>query len=74
MMGKVITPTIDPDIVLDESRIIGMPDSIKQPLLITMTMQAERLNCDWRDLTWSVKFPCGQPVISVKPKKGKDND
>ena len=67
-MGNVLTPTINPDIVLDEKRIKGMKDDIKQPLLITITMAMERYNCDWRDLTWSVKYYDGQPVISVKPK------
>ncbi|MHC4322705.1 MAG: hypothetical protein ACYSUX_00365 [Planctomycetota bacterium] len=72
-MANVVNVTIDPKIELDEDRIKGMPDNIKQSLLITMTMAAQRYNCDWRDLSWSVKFPGGQPVISVK-KKGDGND
>jgi hypothetical protein len=67
-VGNVITPTIDPDIKLDERFTKNMPDSIKQPLLITMTMQAQRLKCHWRDLTWSVKYSGTQPIISVKRK------
>jgi len=67
-VGNVLTPTIDPDIVLDEKATKCMPDSIKQPLLITITMAMERYNCGWRDLTWSVTYPDSQPVISVKPK------
>ena len=67
-MGKVINVTIDEDIVLDPVHTKNMPDSIKQPLLITITMAMQRYDCDWRDLEWSVKYYNGQPVISVKPK------
>ena len=70
-MGKVINVTIDEDIVLDPVHTKNMPDNIKQPLLITITMAMQRYNCDWRDLTWSVKYYNGQPVISVKPKGEK---
>ena len=74
MFGKVIVPTINPDIELDERRTRNMPDNIKQPLLITITMAMEKYNCDWRDLAWSVKYPDGQPVISVKLKNGKETN
>lgn len=67
-MGKVINVTIDENIILDERHTRNMPDSIKQPLLITITMAMQRYNCDWQDLEWSVKYYNGQPVISVKPK------
>ena len=72
-MGNVITPTINTDIILDEDRIRNMPDNIKQPLLITITMAEEKYNCSWRELQWSVKYPGGQPVICVKPK-GNSNE
>lgn len=68
-MGKVINVKIDESIQLDPKHTKNMPDSIKQPLLITITMAMQRYNCDWRDLTWSVKFYDGQPVISVKRKQ-----
>lgn len=67
-MGNVITPTIDESIELDPRFTKNMPDSIKQPLLITITMAMEEYKCDWRDLTWRVKYYNGQPVISVKRK------
>ena len=71
-MGKIINVTIDEDIELDPRHTKNMPDSIKQPLLITITMAMQRYNCDWRDLKWSVKYYDGQPVISVKPKETTD--
>lgn len=67
-MNNVLTPTINPDIELDPRYTENMPDSIKQPLLITITMAMQKYNCDWRDLKWSIKYFNGQPVISVKPK------
>ncbi len=67
-MRNVAQVTIDPDIELFGKNIAKMPDSIKQPLLVTITMAMERYKCSWRELTWSVKFFDGQPVISVKPK------
>ena len=67
-MRNVTTVTIDPNIELDEDRIKGMPENIKQSLLITITMAMERYNCLWTDLTWSVPIYDGQPVIKVKPK------
>lgn len=71
-MPNILDVTIDPDIVLDESKIKGMPDDIKQNLLITMTIAAERYNCNWRQLTWSVKFNQERmPVISVKKRPEK---
>lgn len=72
-MAKVINVTIDENIKLDPERIKGMPDNIKQPLLITITMAMQRYDCDWRDLTWSVKYYDGQPVISVKPKRNEND-
>ena len=68
-MGKVLNITIDPDIELNEERTKNMPDSIKQPLLVTITMAMEKYDCDWRELVWSVKYYNGQPVISVKKAK-----
>ena len=68
-MGNVIDVTIDPDIVLDESRIKDMPDSIKGNLLATMTIACERYDCHWTELTWSVKMMSGQPVIHVKKRQ-----
>lgn len=65
-MGNVLDVTINPDIVLDESRIKGMSYDIKQHLLITITIAMERYDCDWRELTWSVKGRL--PVISVKKR------
>ncbi len=73
-MGKVINVTIDENIELDPRYTRNMPESIKQPLLITITMAMQQYNCDWRDLTWSVKYYDGQPVISVKPKKEVINE
>ena len=67
-MGKVINVNIDENIKLDPRYTKNMPDSIKQPLLITITMAMQRHNCDWRDLEWSVKYYDGQPAISVKLK------
>ena len=67
-MRNVAQVKIDPNIKLFGKNIDKMPDSIKQPLLITITMAMERYKCGWRDLKWSVKFYDGQPVISVKPK------
>lgn len=64
----VLDVTINPDIVLDETKIKGMPYDIQQHLLVTMTIAMERYECGWRDLLWSVKFNDGQPVISVKKK------
>lgn len=77
-MGKVIDVTINPDIILDETKIKGMSDYIKGNLLVTITIAMERYNCDWTELEWNVRFHKGQPVISVKrkpwnsPKNNKD--
>lgn len=69
-MDNVLDVTINPDIVLDESKIKGMSYDIKQNLLITITIAMERYGCDWRELIWSVKFNKEQmPVISVKRKR-----
>ena len=73
-MGKVLDIKIDPDIVLDEKRLVNstgkrMPEPIIQNVLITMTIAAERYDCDWRELTWNVRFNEERmPVISVKRK------
>lgn len=67
-MDNVLQVTINPDIKLFGKDIDKMPDSIKQPLLITITMAMERYNCDWRELEWRIKYYNGQPVISVKKK------
>lgn len=65
-MKNVLEFDINPDIKLDESRIIGMPDNIKGNLLATMTLAEKKYNCHWTDLTWSIKITEGQPVINVK--------
>ncbi len=67
-MSNVLDVTINPDIQLDESKIKGMPYDLKQHLLVTITIAMERYKCDWPELSWSVKFNNGQPVISVKRK------
>lgn len=68
-MDNVLDVTINPDIILDESRIKDMSYDIKQNLLITITIAMERYGCDWRELTWKVKFNKQElPVISVKRK------
>ena len=64
-MDNVLEVEINPDIVLDESRIKGMPDDIKGRLLVTMTMACERHDCDWTELTWRVDK---NAVIYVKPR------
>ncbi|KKM79834.1 hypothetical protein LCGC14_1345950 [marine sediment metagenome] len=69
-MAKVLDVKIDPDIELDETKIKGMPYDLKQHLLITMTIAMDRYDCDWRALTWRVKYNTeGLPVISVKKKE-----
>ncbi len=65
MKSNVLKVTINPDIELDEARIKGMPDDIKGRLLVTMTIACDKYDCEWTELTWSVK-PDG--VISVKRK------
>ena len=67
-MDNVLEIDIDPDIVLDEDRIKGMPDNIKGNLLATMTHAAKKYNCHWTKLTWCVIMSGGQPVIKVKRK------
>ena len=64
-MPNVLDVTINPDIVLDESKIKGMPYDIQQRLLITMTIAMDRYECDWRDLIWKVYK---NSAISVKRK------
>ena len=67
-MGRVLNVTINPDIKLDESKIKKMPYDLKQYLLITITIAMERYECDWTELTWSIKFYDNQPVINVKKR------
>ena len=67
-MDNVLDVVINPDILLNEKAIKNMPDDLKQHLLVTMTIACERYECDWRELTWKIKFYNGQPVISVKKK------
>ena len=64
-MPNILDVTINPDIVLDESKVKGMPDQIRGRLLVTMTIAMERYECDWRDLIWKVGK---DGVISVKRK------
>ena len=68
-MGNVLEFDIDLDIKLDESRTKDMPDNIKGNLLATMTAYCKRHKCHWKELTWSVKMPDGQPVIYVNKRK-----
>ncbi len=68
-MSKVLDVKINPDIQLDEKCTKDMPYDIRQNVLITMTIAAERYDCDWRELTWNVRFNEERmPVISVKRK------
>ncbi len=68
-MNNVLDVVINPDIELDERFTRNMPDNIKQHLLITITITMDRYKCDWRDLTWKVRFNKEkQPYISVKKK------
>ncbi len=68
-MDNILKVAINPDIELDENRVKDMPYNLKQHLLITITVAMDRYDCDWRDLTWSVKLYDNQPVINVKRKK-----
>ena len=68
-MDNILEIEIDSDIILDESRISGMPYDIKGNLLATMTHACEEYECHWTELTWSVKIHSGQPVIYVKKRK-----
>ncbi len=65
-MDNVLQVEIDPDIVLDESRIKDMPDDIKGRLLTTMTIYCEKYDCHWKDLTWRVNK---DSVIYVDKRK-----
>lgn len=64
-MSNVLHVDIDPNIKLDEKRTKGMPDEIKGQLLATMTIAMGKYNCNWFELTWTVK-PNG--LINVKRK------
>lgn len=64
---KVLQLEIDESIVLPES-CDNMPDSIKQPLLATLTHAMKVYDCKYEDLTWKVKMYKGQPVIHVKKR------
>ncbi len=74
-MPNVLDVKINPDIVLDEKRLVNskgkrMPESIIQNLLITMTIAIERYNCHWSQLDWNVRFNKEKmPVISVKQRQ-----
>ena len=68
LMSNVLEITIDPDIILDESRIKGMPDDIKACLLARMTQSCKKYKCRWTDLEWSVKMIDGNPIIYVKQR------
>ena len=68
-MSNVLEITIDPDIVLDEDRIKGMPDNIKGNLLATMTHYCEKHDCHWTELIWDVKMNNNQPIIYVNKRK-----
>ena len=75
-MPEVLDVKIDESIVLDPKRLINkkgsvMPDDIQDHVKVTMTIAAERYNCHWSELTWTVKFDPsnpGMPIISVKRK------
>ena len=65
-MSNVMDVEIDEDIVLDEERTKGMPDDLKGHLLVTMTIACKKYKCRWQELTWSIEFSNGQPIIKVK--------
>ncbi|HDZ14032.1 hypothetical protein LCGC14_0756720 [marine sediment metagenome] len=68
-MTNVINVTINPDIVLDEKSTKGMPEYIKDNVLITMTLSCQKYGCHWTDLTWRVRYDTGgNPYITVKKK------
>ncbi len=74
-MTNVMDIEINPDIILDEREIKGMPYDLQQHVLITMTIGMNKYKCDWRELVWRVRFhPSnpGQPIISVKRKEQQD--
>lgn len=68
MTTNVLEITINPDIELDESRIVGMSDNLKGHLHTMLTHSAKKHNCHWTNLDWDVKMVDKQPVISVKKK------
>ena len=69
-MSNVLDVKINPSIELDEAKIKDMPYDLKQHLLITITIAMDRYDCDWRALTWRIKYNNeGLPVISVKRRK-----
>ncbi len=64
-MSNVLDVAINPDIVLNERYTKNMPDEIKGRILVTMTIEMERYDCDCTELTWKVDK---NNVISVKRK------
>lgn len=70
-MSNVLQIDINPDIKLDEDRIVGMPDEIKGQLLATMTIACQRYDCHWSELTWKIPMYDGQPVIKVNKRETK---
>jgi hypothetical protein len=67
-MSNVLEVEIDESIILDEDRTEGMPEDLKGHLLVTMTIAVKKYECHWTDLTWSIEFSNGQPIIRVKRK------
>jgi hypothetical protein len=67
-MSNVTHVEIDEAIELDDEQTKGMPGDLRGHLLVTMTLAAQKYECHWSDLTWSIKFSNGQPIINVKRK------
>lgn len=67
-MSNVTYVDIDEEIKLDEEQTKGMPEDLKGHLLAMITMAAKKHECHWSELTWSIKFSDGQPIIKVKRK------
>ena len=65
---KILEVKIDKSIELNEKQTKGMPEDLKGHLLVTMTIASKKYKCHWSDLTWSIKFNNGQPIINVKRK------
>jgi hypothetical protein len=62
---KVLDIKIDESIILPKS-CDDMPDTLKIPLLATLTRACEKYDCKYEDLTWSIKG--NPPVIKVKKR------
>ena len=69
-MSKVKKITINPDIVLNPERIVGMPKDLQMHLKVAITNAAEVYECDWEDISWKVSFDkkSKQPYIRTIKK------